>query len=329
MFHLGGCGMGTLGPVQLRTAHVLVPQFDAGVFLELLESEGATVTGGVPTMLLALLEHPDRPRRDLSRLRTVSSGGTTVPAELVRRIEGELGVRYSTMFGQTEASAGITQTSLADSPQDKAATVGRALPHVAVRIVDPVTGTTVPVGQPGEVWAASPMAMRGYEAAFELTVQTIVEDGWLRTGDLGVMDERGYCRIVGRLKDMITRGGENISPREIEEVLHADPAVGDAAVIGVPDERFGEQVAAFIRPVPAAPDGPGPPVDVDALRARVRVALAAYKTPRYWYVLDELPLNTTGKVQKQELRRRWEAGEFADPVLQPVRRPDIEDEGER
>src|SRR4051812_26266592 len=301
MFHLGGCGMGTLGPVQARATHVMVPSFDPGLVLELLESERGTVTGGVPTMIIALLEHPDFTRYDLSALRTVSSGGTTVPAELVRRIESELGASYFTMYGQTEASAGITQTSRTDATEDKAATVGRPLPHVAVRIVDPTSRQTVATGVAGELWARSPMAMLGYEGLPDITAQTLDADGWLHTGDIAVMDDRGYCSIVGRLKDMIVRGGENISPREIEDFLFAQPAVGDVAVIGVPDDRLGEQVAAFIRPAPGAEGA----VDVDALRAAVRASLAPFKTPTYWYVVDELPLNATGKIQKTELRERW------------------------
>jgi fatty-acyl-CoA synthase len=305
MFHLGGCGLGTLGPTQFLGTHVLVPYWDPGLVLELLESEGATVTGGVPTMMIALLEHPDFPERDLSKMRSVSSGGSTVPADLVRRIEGELGVCYSTMFGQTEGGAGITQTVLDDSPEDKAETVGRGLPQVAVKIIDPVTGAIVRCGEVGELCAKSPMAMYEYWDMPAETAKAIDPEGWLHTGDLCTMDDRGYCRVVGRLKDMITRGGENIYPREIEDTLFADPSVGEAAVIGVPDERYGEQVAAFVRPAP------GEKVDVEALRTMVRRTLAPYKTPTYWYVVDELPVNGVGKIQKQELLERWKSGDFA------------------
>ncbi len=298
MFHLGGCGLGTLGPPQLSATHVLVHHFEPGLFLDLLETEAATITGAVPTMLIALMEHPDFARRDLSRLRTVSSGGSIVPAELVRRIESGLGVRYSTMFGQTEASPGITQTHLDDSPEDKGSTVGQPLDHMSVRIVDP-SGNDVATGRPGELLARSPVVMHGYWQLPDETDATLDADGWLHTGDLCVMDERGYCRVIGRLKDMISRGGENIYPREIEDVLTSHPDVAEVAVIGVPDDRFGEQVAAFIRP------RPGATIDVDALRAIVRANLAPHKVPLTWTVVESFPQTASGKVRKHVLLDAW------------------------
>lgn len=304
LFHLGGCGLGTLGPLQTLATHVLVPHFDAGTMLDLLESEGATVTGGVPTMMISMMEHRHFTSTDLSKLRAVSSGGSTVPAALVRRIEAGFGVRYSTMFGQTEASPGITQTHPDDGPEDKADTVGFALPHIAVKVVDPATGSVVARGVSGELAARSPMAMLGYLNRPEETASALDADGWLHTGDLGTMDDRGYCTVVGRLKEMITRGGENIYPREIEDLLFEHPAIGDVAVIGVPDEQWGELVVAVVRPV--TPE----PVDVEELDRWIRARLAPFKVPRQWFVADELPTSAAGKVLKHELAERWAAGDL-------------------
>ncbi|MEO6125663.1 MAG: AMP-binding protein [Ilumatobacteraceae bacterium] len=305
MFHLGGCGLGTLGPVQFLATHVLVHHFEAGLFLDLLESESATVTGAVPTMLIALMEHPDFAHRDLSALRTVSSGGSVVPAALVRTIEDRLGVQYSTMFGQTEASPGITQTHLDDSAEDKGATVGQPLEHMSVKIVDDA-GNIVAVNTSGELLARSPVVMSGYWNLPVETAAAIDDDGWLHTGDLAVMDDRGYCRIIGRLKDMITRGSENIYPREIEDVLFAHPDVAEVAVVGVPHDRLGEQVAAFIRA------RPGASLDIEALRTLVRESLATHKVPVQWTVVEAMPQTASGKVQKHVLRDRWVAAQTGE-----------------
>jgi fatty-acyl-CoA synthase len=298
MFHLGGCGLGTLGPARLLATQVLVHHFEPGLFLELLASERATATGGVPTMLISLMEHPSFGTTDLSALRTISSGGAVVPPELVRRIESRLGVRYSTMFGQTEASPGITQTHPDDSPEDKGETVGQPLEHMSVKIVG-ADGEVVPLGAQGELVARSPVVMAGYWRLPEATAATLDDEGWLHTGDLATMDERGYCRIVGRVKDMITRGGENIYPREIEDVLFEHPDVAEVAVVGVPDERLGEVVAAFIRPEA------GHEVDIDELRELVGSRLARHKLPAHWTIVDRLPQTGSGKVQKHVLRESW------------------------
>ena len=175
------------------------------------------------------MEHPDRPGRDLRALRTVTSGGATVPVELVRNVEATLGVRFTIIFGQTEASPCITGTHLDDTPEDKAETLGQPLPQTEVRIIDPATGETLPTGAVGELCTRGYLVMAGYYNMPEATAEAIDAEGWLHTGDLASMDERGYCRIEGRLKDMIIRGGENIYPREIEELLFTHPAVGDVA----------------------------------------------------------------------------------------------------
>jgi acyl-CoA synthetase (AMP-forming)/AMP-acid ligase II len=205
----------------------------------------------------------------------------------------------SIVFAQTEASPVITQTSPRDRVEDRAHTLGRPLPQTQVKIVDSASGQTVAPGVIGELCTRGYHVMTGYFQAPEMTAAAIDADGWLHTGDLASMDERGYCRIAGRLKDMVIRGGENIYPREIEQVLFWHPAVADVAVVGVPDARWGEQVAAFVRPAP------GQTPDPDELFAYCREHLASHKTPRYWTVLEEFPLTPSGKVQKFVLRERF------------------------
>jgi fatty-acyl-CoA synthase len=302
LFHTAGSCMAATGCLQYLDTHVLAPYFDPGLALDLVESEGAAVMGAVPTMLLAMMEHPDFRGRDLSRLRSVVSGGSTVPAELVRRLEAALGVDFTIVFGMTEASPVITQTWPHDTPEDKAGTIGQPLPRAEVAIVDPVSGGTVPCGEIGELRVRGYQVMRGYHDKPDETAEAIV-DGWLRTGDLCSMDERGYCRVEGRLKDMIIRGGENIYPREIEELLFADPAVADVAVVGVPDERWGEQVAAFVRPAPGQR-----PTEEELVRL-CREHLSPQKTPKVWVFVEEFPLTASGKIQKYVLRERFQQGE--------------------
>ena len=304
-FHTAGCVMSTLGPLQVQATHAFLPAFDPGRALELVERERATHYLGVPTMLIAMLQHPDMARRDLSSLRTVVSGGASVPPELVRAMESRLGANFTIVYGQTECSPVITETRPDDSPADRAETVGTPLPQTAVKIVDPRTGAVVPPGVVGEVCARGYMVMHEYFDNPEATAAAIDREGWLHTGDLATMDERGYCRITGRLKDMVIRGGENLFPAEIESVLHEHPSVVEAAVIGVPDPTMGEELAVFIR----LHSGEHP--SVEALRAHVRQRLAAPKTPRYWIFVDAFPLTGSGKIQKFVLRERWEKGEYA------------------
>jgi len=306
MFHTAGCVSCTLGPLSKLMELVVVPAFEPGLVLGLLESSRATGMGTVPTMALAMMEHPDFTVRDLSALDVMISGGATVPAELVRRIEAALGGRMIIVYGQTEASPLITATGPDDSPDDKALTIGRPLPHAHCKIVDE-QGRTVPVGVAGEICVRGYQVMAGYEGLAEATAAAIDAEGFLHTGDLGTMDERGYVTITGRLKDMIIRGGENIYPREIEERLFAHPAVGDVAVIGVPDERWGEVVAAVIRPVEGATPS------AEELTGWCRAALAPYKTPAAWYVVEQFPLTASGKIQKFVLTDAAVAGDL-DPL---------------
>ncbi|HEX9259026.1 MAG TPA: AMP-binding protein [Acidimicrobiales bacterium] len=309
LFHTGGCVLGVLGAVARRATLVLMPGFDPALMLELVETERTWFTAGVPTMLIAAMDHPDAATRDLSSLKGVVSGGAQVPEALVRRIEGALGVDFTIIYGQTECSPTLTNTFPTDSPEDKGLTIGPAIPHTELKIVDPVTLETTPVGVSGELWARGYMTMIEYFDKPEATAETLLPDGWLRTGDLATMDERGYCRVVGRLKDMIIRGGENLFPAEIEEVLYRHPAIAEVAVVGLPDERWGEVVGAFVR----VADGAEVPTQHE-LRAYLRERLSAQKTPTVWVRAEAFPLTGSGKIQKFAIREAWEKGELRTPL---------------
>lgn len=296
LFHTAGCVFGVLGCLSARATFVCLTQFDPAVLLQLVESTRATVTGGVPTMLSALLAHPDSTVRDLSTLRTVVSGATPVPVELARQCEQRFGAPFAIVFGTTECSCVITSTGLDDPPPVRTATLGTPLPHVEVLIADPATGQPVPTGAVGELCARGYLLMHGYFDDPEATAAALDADGWYHTGDLASMDAAGRLRVEGRIKDMIIRGGENISPREIEDLLHRHPAVALAAVVSRPDPTWGETPAAFVQPVPgASPTGA-------ELHAYCRQHLAAYKTPTSWTFLDSFPLTASGKVRKNVLR---------------------------
>ncbi len=314
MFHIGGCGLAAVGTLAQRGKHVLVPGFDAALVLELIESEQGTFMLAVPTMLTMLLDHPDRARRNLSTMRTIISGASIVPAALVRRVQKELDCQFSIVFGQTELHGIITHTQRDDTAEDQSETIGQPMAQVEVKIVDIHTNQVLPIGEQGEICARGYQAMLGYFDMPEATVVTLEPDGWLHTGDLGTMDERGYLRITGRLKDMIIRGGENIYPREIEALLSEHPGVANAVIIGVPDEKWGEQVAAIIQLV-SSEEPPSPAELHDYCRAH----LAAYKTPKIWFFVDQYPLTATGKIQKFVLRERVEKGELVPSSVEKAR----------
>jgi fatty-acyl-CoA synthase len=303
LFHTGGCVLVVLGALARRSRLVLVEAFDPRLVLELVETYRADAMAGVPTMLIALMEHPDFPTRDLSSVKIVNSGGSTVPVQLVRRFEETLGAPFTIVFGQTECSPVASMTRRDDTLEDKANTLGGPMPGVEVKIVDPETGETLPVDTLGEYCTRGYHVMHEYFEMPEATAKTIDEEGWLHTGDLCSMDERGYCKVEGRLKDMIIRGGENIYPREIEEVLFHHPSVAEVAVVGLPDERMGEEVGAFLRAAP------GESIDKDALFAYLRERLSAQKTPRHWLEVREYPLTGSGKIQKFVLRQQWLDGQ--------------------
>ena len=306
LFHTGGSGCSTLGAVGTAATIVLVEAFDPGLVLELFETYGATAMLGVPTMLIAMIEHPDFATRDLSTLSAICSGGSLVPAPLVRRLEDELGAPFTIVFGQTESSPVSSMTRTFDTIEDKAGTIGPPMPGVEVKVVDPETGETVPIGVIGEYCTRGYHVMKGYFEMPERTAEAIDVDGWLHTGDLCAMDERGYCTVEGRLKDMIIRGGENIYPRELEDLLFAHESVSQIAVVGLPDEKWGETVAAFVKPAP------GREIDKQELFSYVRDHLAAHKTPKQWFAVEEFPMTGSGKIQKFKLREDWLAGNWSE-----------------
>jgi fatty-acyl-CoA synthase len=326
-FHVAGGDMLTLGPVQTLGTQVVMPRFDPALALELIEKHRGTVIGGVPTMLTALLAHPSRTRRDLSSVRIALAGGATVPPDLVRQVEAAFGVPFVLTFAQTESSCSITLTRAADSAEDRAETLGRPLPQTEVKITDVATGATVPCGTVGEICTRGYLVMDGYLGDPEATAAAIDADGWLHTGDLGSMDERGYCRIAGRIKEMIIRGGENIYPREIEAVLASHPGVAEAAVVGVPDRFWGEVVGAAIRlasDVAEAERDQAELAQAELAQAELaqaelaeycRERLAAYKTPTRWLFTDGFPLTSTGKIRKDVLSAQLADPGLADPVL--------------
>ncbi len=306
LFHTGGCVCCVLGSVSIRATQVLVEAFEPGLVLELFDTYRGCAMVAVPTMLVAMMEHPDFSRTDLTHLQGICSGGSTVPAAMVTALEQRLGAPFTIVFGQTECSPVASMTCPDDSLADKADTIGTALPHVQVKIIDPDSGATLPVGQIGEYCTRGYHIMHGYFENPEASAAAIDADGWLHTGDLCAMDERGYCTVQGRLKDMIIRGGENIYPRELEEVLFRHPSVAEVAVLGLPDDKWGEVVAAFLRPKP------GHSIDRHGLSDYMRVHLAPHKTPRHWFAVQTFPLTGSGKIQKFKLREQWQAGGWVE-----------------
>ena len=296
MFHIGALGHAAVGAVMRRATHVLAAQWSPELYMGLVEREGGTYSLLVPTMIEALLAHADRKKHQLSTLKNLVSGASIVEASLIRRAHAELGCAIANIFGQTEMQGVVTGVFPDDSPQDQAQTIGQALPHVEVKIADPESGAVLPLGQAGEICVRGYQTMVGYFSMPEETAKTLKPDGWLHSGDLGTMDGRGFLRITGRIKDLIIRGGENIDPREIENLLHENPKIAEVAVVGVPDPYWGEQVAAVI-----LPRSIGDPPDPVQLHASCRAALAGFKTPRFWYFVESFPWTETGKLQKFKL----------------------------
>ncbi len=300
LFHCFGCVIGVMGAFTHGASLALVEAFDPLRVLETIHNERCTSIYGVPTMFLAELEHPEFSRFDMTSLRTGVMAGSLCPVSLMRRVMGDMHVPEITIcYGLTEASPVITQTRPGDPFEKRVTTVGTPLPGVEVRIVDPATFQDVPDGVPGELWSRGYHIMKGYYRDPEATSLAITPDGWLRSGDLASRDASGYYAITGRLKELIIRGGENIAPKEIEEVLRTHPAVSDAAVFGVPDERFGEEVVAAIRLKP------GGAAEPEEIRDYVRARLARFKVPRHVEFVEEFPQTASGKIQKFRLREEW------------------------
>lgn len=303
MFHVGGNVVTGMATLNMRGTYVLAQAFEPALMLELIESEKANATLIVPTMILAMLEHPDFQTRDHSSMKTVLTGASTVPEALVTRTKKAFGCNVVILFGQTELNGVVTATTLDDTTEDQARTLGRPLPRLEVRIVDPATGATQPIGVSGEICVRGYQNMLGYCGSPEQTAETIDAEGWLHMGDLGAMDSRGYLSITGRLKDMVIRGGMNIYPREIEETLFAHPGVADVSVIGMPDERWGEIIAAVVRPA-----DPAKAPNADELHGWCRERLAPHKTPAAWFFVDTYPMTASGKIQKFVLKQWVEEG---------------------
>jgi acyl-CoA synthetase (AMP-forming)/AMP-acid ligase II len=296
-FHIFGYKAGCLASIMRGATIVPVAVFDAGVVLELVERERITALPGPPTVFHALLEHPDRARRDLSSLRITTIGAADIPAQLVRRIRAELPFeRVLSGYGLTEAGT-VTGSRPDDDVEHVVNTVGVPLPGLVVRTVAE-SGADTPPEEPGEVLVRGETVMHGYLDDPDATAATIDADGWLHTGDLGTFDPDGYLRIVGRIKDMFIVGGFNAYPAEIENLLLRHPRIAQVAVVGVPDERLGEVGKAFVVLEP------GPPVEAAEITAWARGEMANFKVPRSVEVLDALPLNATGKVAKDELLAR-------------------------
>jgi len=304
MFHTAGCGLITLGAVQFGARMILAKLFDPDRMLDIIEAEGVNSLLGVPTMLVALSEAQTKRPRDISSLRIASSGGSMVAPELVRRVRSLFECEMQPLYGQTETSPLLTQCRSEHSIEDLCETVGQAMPQTELSIRDPQTNAIVPVGAVGEICARGYCVMLGYNDNPEANAKAIDSEGWLHTGDLGAMDARGFLKITGRVKEMIIRGGENLFPAEIENVLLEHPDVAEVAIVGAPDEKWGEIVVCFLRL------RAGATLDKPTLIAHCRERIAAQKTPAHWIEIAEWPLTGSGKIKKFVLRDRFVAGEF-------------------
>ncbi len=293
---MGNLGCSTHG----ATIVVPAPGFDPALTLDAIESERCVGVYGVPTMFIAMLADPDFAKRDLSSLRTGIMAGSVCPVEVMKRCIDEMHMtEVAIAYGMTETSPVSCQTLVDDDLDRRTATVGRVHPHVEVKVVDPGTGEVLERGQSGELCTRGYSVMLGYWNDEDHTREVVDADGWMHTGDLAVMREDGYCTIIGRIKDMVIRGGENIYPREIEEFLLTHPDIEDVQVVGVPDEKYGEELCAWLRMRTGRA-----PLDAGAIRTFVSGHLAHYKVPRYVHVVDGFPMTVTGKVRKIDMRKQ-------------------------
>ncbi len=296
LYHCFGCVGGTLVSVVSGATLVLpAPAFDALATMQAIQEARATTIYGVPTMFIGELEHPEFRRFDFSSLRTGVMAGAPCPIEIMKRVVNEMHCPEMTiMYGQTESSPVITMSSVDDSLDRRVSTVGRACQNTEVKIVSPVTGETVPVGDQGELCTRGYLVMKGYDQEPEATGRAIDQDGWLHTGDLATMRPDECFRVTGRAKDMIIRGGENIYPREVEEFLYTHSKVADVQIVGVPDAKLGEAVAAWIRVKE--------PASEEEIREYCRGKIAHFKIPQYIRFVDSFPMTVTGKIQKFRMR---------------------------
>ena len=300
-YHCFGMTMGNLGcTTHGATMVIAAPAFDARATLHAISAEHCTSLYGVPTMFIAELADPDFDSFDLTSLRTGIMAGSPCPVEVMKQVVDRMGMtEVSICYGMTETSPVSTQTRVSDSLERRVSTVGQVHPHVEVKIVDPDSGLTVPRGTPGELCTRGYSVMLGYWDQPDKTAEAIDPARFMHTGDLAVMDEEGYVNITGRIKDMVIRGGENIYPREIEEFLYSHPDILDAQVIGVPDERYGEELMVWIKLREGCPT-----ITAASLREFCHGRLAHYKIPRYVHVVDEFPMTVTGKIRKVEMREQ-------------------------
>ncbi|MDD7941811.1 AMP-binding protein [Actinomycetospora lutea] len=298
-YHCFGMVMGNLACTSSGATMVIpAPGFDPTLTLDAVAAERCTSLYGVPTMFIAELGLENFESYDLTSLRTGIMAGSPCPIEVMKQVVERMGMsEVAISYGMTETSPVSTQTRVDDSLDRRVSTVGRTMPHLESKIVDPETGRTVPRGTPGELCTRGYSVMLGYWEQPEKTAEVIDRARWMHTGDLGVMDDEGYINITGRIKDMVIRGGENIYPREIEEFLYTHPDIVDAQVIGVPDERYGEELMAWVRLRSGAE-----PLTPEALREFATGRLAHYKIPRYVHVVDDFPMTVTGKVRKVQMR---------------------------
>ena len=299
-YHCFGMVMGNLAcSVYGGTMVIPSASFEPSAVLQTLQDERCTSLYGVPTMFVAELGHEDLDSFDLSALRTGIMAGSPCPIEVMRSVIDNMNMSQVTIaYGMTETSPVSTQTSTTDSVEHRVTTVGRVLPHVEAKIVNPATGETVQRGEDGEYWTRGFHVMLGYWNDPDKTAAAIDSEGWMHSGDLATMDADGYVNIVGRIKDMIIRGGENIYPREIEEFLYTHPAVADAQVIGVPDLKYGEEIMAWVQLAP------GEQLTQDELKEFCRGKIARFKVPRYVSFVSEFPMTVTGKIRKIEMREK-------------------------
>jgi fatty-acyl-CoA synthase len=298
-FHCFGCVLGTLTCVTVGATMVPLQEYDVTQVLSAVQEEKCTALHGVPTMFIAELNHPDFSKYNLSTLRTGIMAGSPCPIEVMKDVVNIMGAKDITIvYGQTESSPGITQTCTDDPIELRVSTVGRAMPNVEVKILEVDTGEEVPIGVQGELCTRGYHVMKGYYKNPEATKHAIDGEGWLHTGDLAVMDENGYFKVTGRLKDMIIRGGENVYPREVEEFLYTHPKILDVQVIGVPDEKYGEEVMAWIRVKE------GEELSVEEVRDYCIGKISKFKIPRYIRFCEEYPMTASGKIQKYKLREQ-------------------------
>jgi fatty-acyl-CoA synthase len=300
-YHCFGMVMGNLAATSHGSTIVIpAPAFEPVATLQAVEQERCTSLYGVPTMFIAELAVPDFASYDLSSLRTGIMAGSPCPVEVMKRVVAEMHMaEVSICYGMTETSPVSTQTRRDDDLERRVSTVGRVLPHVEVKVVDPVTGLVLPRRLPGELCTRGYSVMLGYWDDSHATAEVLDAARWMHTGDLATMDADGYVNIVGRIKDMVVRGGENVYPREVEEFLHTHPDIDDVQVVGVPDERYGEELCAWVKLRPGAA-----PLTAEAVRDFCAGKLAHYKVPRYVRVVDAFPMTVTGKIRKVEMREQ-------------------------